>query len=957
MNKKILKIIIIIFILTISINVKAEDNISGTFNITSKLNNNKVIDLSGGTIRDSRNIQIYQSNGTNAQNWRITKESDGYYTISIASNNNYVLDVSGGIFANSSNVQLYRRNNTIAQKWIIEKSENNYYTIYSYNRNYVLDVSGGLTSNGTNIQIFQSNGTNAQKFYLTETTTSSSSSGVSERETAPNYVDINNDTYMLSSVLNNQKALDLSGGTIKNSSNIWLYTANYTEAQKWKFTKGNDGYYTIALSSNNNYVLDVSGGIFNNYSNVQLYYRNNTPAQKWKLIKDANGYFSIVSYNNKFVLDVNNASTIDGTNIQIFQSNGTNAQKFLINRVVTGIKTIDSGLYYIDTIDSNNSIYLASNNIDASTKNNSSNERWYIKYLNNGYYTIRSYADGYALTIANNNKKAGGNVTYTSYNESISQQWAILKNNDGTYTITSRYNGYNIDISNNNVIVKDESDATTQKYKINKALDYGTKTIEDGYYFINSKLDNKRSIDISGGTIKENQNVQLYTSNSTYAQKWFVKYLENGYYNIKANKDEDYCLTNKNNNIQINKCDNSSDQQWIIKESGNGYYSIVNENYSFVSVKNSSTSDGTNIDIENPTYSNAQVFKFIRTADGETKKLSSNGYYTISSSLDENYVVDLSSANTSNGNNIHIYTQNGTKAQKWNFIHNSNGYYTIATGLDNNKKMDAASNNNVQINSSNSNYSEQWVLKEAGNDYYYIISNSTGLYLEVNNSNAENYTNLQVGEFTGADNQKFKITKTRLENIVIDVSAHNGNIDWATVKRDSGIYGAIVRISGGAQNEDTKLATNISALKQYNIPYGIYIYSYAENYNEGVYYGDWTNSIINKYNLNPTLGIYLDLENSDSYNENILNSPIGTAIYTDITKGYVSKVPNARIYANLNYANGILNTPYLRSKLTWIAQWESKCDYTDYYNLWQYTSKGSVPGINGNVDMSYYYID
>ena len=60
-----------------------------------------------------------------------------------------------------------------------------------------------------------------------------------------------------------------------------------------------------------------------------------------------------------------------------------------------------------------------------------------IKYLNNGYYTIRSYADGYALTIANNNKKAGGNVTYTSYNESISQQWAILKNNDGTYTVVS----------------------------------------------------------------------------------------------------------------------------------------------------------------------------------------------------------------------------------------------------------------------------------------------------------------------------------------------------------------------------------------------------------------------------------------------------------------------------------------------------------------------------------------
>ena len=953
MNKKILKIIIIIFILTISINVKAEDNISGTFNITSKLNNNKVIDLSGGTIRDSGNIQIYQSNGTNAQNWRITKESDGYYTISLASNNNYVLDVSGGIFANSSNVQLYRRNNTIAQKWIIEKSENNYYTIYSYNRNYALDVSNASTANGSNIQIYQSNGTNAQKFSLKNT--SISSSNIELNENIQNYTDIKNGTYTLSSGKDNQKVIDLSGGSIKNGSNIWLYTANNTAAQKWRFIKGPDGYYTIALSSNNNYVLDISGGVFANSSNVQLYIRNNSLAQKWKLIKDENGYYTILSYNNKYALDINGGSTANETNIQIYQSNNTIAQKFLLNRETTGTKTIDQGLYYIDTNDSINSINLTTNNVNVTNKDNSSTQRWYIKYLTNGYYTIRSYDNGYALTV--NDKREGTNVTYSSYNESLSQQWVISKNNDETYTMISRYNGYNLDISNNNLIVKDESNETTQKFKINKVQDYGTKTIEDGYYFINSKLDNKRSIDISGGIIKENQNVQLYASNSSYAQKWFVKYLENGYYNIKSNADENYCLTNKNNNIQINKCDNSSGQQWIIKESGNGYYSIINEDYHYVSVKASSTINGTNIDMENPTYANAQVFKFISTVDGLTQKLPSNGYYTISSSLDENFVIDLSYANTTNGNNIKLYTQNGSKAQKWNFIYDSFGYYTISTGLDNNKNIDVSSNNNVQINSKNSNYSEQWILKEAGDGYYYIISNSNGLYLEVNSNTAINDANVQVNTFTGAENQKFKITKTRLENIVIDVSAHNGNIDWATVKRDSGIYGVIVRISAAAQNEDSKLATNVAALKQYNIPYGIYIYSYAENYDEGVYYGNWTNQIINKYNLNPTLGIYLDLENSDSYNQNILNSPIGTAIYTDITKGYVSKVPNARIYANLNYANGILNTPYLRSKLTWIAQWGSKCDYTEYYNLWQYTSKGSVPGINGNVDMSYYYID
>ena len=945
MNKKILKTVIIIFLLIIGLNVNAEDNLSGTYNIVSKLDNNKVVDLFQGAIKDCTNIQLYENNGTSAQKWKLTKNNDGYYTISLASNPDYVLDISAAIFSNSSNVQLYKRNNTIAQKWSVEKDNEGYYIFYSYNKKYVLDISAASTNNGTNIQIYQDNGTNAQRFFLKE---------MPNEGSLINYEDIKDGTYMISSAKDNNKVVDLAGAIVNNCNNIWLYENNYTNAQKWIFTRNSDGYYTISSEINNNYVMDISAAVFNNLSNVQLYQKNNTIAQKWKISKDSNGYYSIVSYYEDYFLDIYGGNTSNGSNIQIYKNNDSLAQKYILNRVVAGTKTIDSGLYYIDTNDSTSSINLDSNNVNITAKDNSPTQRWYIKYLNNGYYTIISYENGNALTV--NSKKDATNVTYSSYNEGTQQQWVISKNNDETYKIISRYNGYNLDISNNNAIVKDGNDTTTQKFIINSAENYGTKTIEDGYYFINSKLNNNKSLDISGN-IKENQNVQLFTSNSSYVQKWLIEYLNNGYYNIKANKDNEYCLTNKNNNVQINKCNNSSEQEWIIKENGDGYYSIINKDYSFVNVKNSSTVDETNINMELPNYSNSQSFKFIKTIDGVSEKLSSNGYYTISSFLDENYLIDLKWGNTENGNNIDLFTQNGTKAQKWNLNYDSSGYYTVSSGIDNNKRMDVDSNNNVQINSNNNNYSQQWILKSAGNDYYYIISNLNGLYLEVNNSTATDASNIQVNKFTGEDNQKFKITKTRLENVVIDVSAHNGNIDWATVKRDSGIYGVIVRISAAAQNEDSKLATNVAALKQYNIPYGIYIYSYAENYDEGVYYGNWTNQIINKYNLNPTLGIYLDLENSDSYNQNILDSINGTFIYTDIVKGYVSKVPNARIYANLNYANGVLNTSYLRSKLTWIAQWGSKCDYTEYYNLWQYTSKGSVPGINGNVDMSYYYID
>ena len=54
-------------------------------------------------------------------------------------------------------------------------------------------------------------------------------------------------------------------------------------------------------------------------------------------------------------------------------------------------------------------------------------------------------------------------------------------------------------------------------------------------------------------------------------------------------------------------------------------------------------------------------------------------------------------------------------------------------------------------------------------------------------------------------------------------------------------------------------------------------------------------------------------------------------------------------------ANSVLK-PW-QNKITWIAQWNNTCTYQSYYNVWQYTSKGTIPGINGNVDLNIYFID
>ena len=229
-----------------------------------------------------------------------------------------------------------------------------------------------------------------------------------------------------------------------------------------------------------------------------------------------------------------------------------------------------------------------------------------------------------------------------------------------------------------------------------------------------------------------------------------------------------------------------------------------------------------------------------------------------------------------------------------------------------------------------------WVVDEEGKKYYYDLYGNLvagGGYLIGNTTHYFGPT----GVYLGTENL-----------LVIDVSAHQKKIDWQQVA-GSGIYGVIIRISAGCDYEDSELRNNIEGVKKYNIPYGIYIYSYAENYAEGVLYGQFTQNIINKYEMNPTLGIYLDLES------NGITQYMGPNEYTQVVQGFMSVLPHANIYTYTNYANSALNTPYLRSYITWIAHYAESCGYTGSYKMWQYTSDGSLPGINGRVDMNILY--
>ena len=191
---------------------------------------------------------------------------------------------------------------------------------------------------------------------------------------------------------------------------------------------------------------------------------------------------------------------------------------------------------------------------------------------------------------------------------------------------------------------------------------------------------------------------------------------------------------------------------------------------------------------------------------------------------------------------------------------------------------------------------------------------------------------------------------------VMDVSAWQANIDWDRVYREGDIDGVILRIAAGCDYEDAKLARNISEVKRLGIPYGIYIYSYAENYNEGKLYGEFTINMINKYNMNPRIGIFLDLES------NGITNHLSTTEYEQITRGYMDVLYQkgygslTKIYTYKSLAEEKLNTPYLYNQITWIAHYNH---FNRYVNAnvvgWQYSSQEYVPGVPTLADMSVWF--
>lgn len=255
---------------------------------------------------------------------------------------------------------------------------------------------------------------------------------------------------------------------------------------------------------------------------------------------------------------------------------------------------------------------------------------------------------------------------------------------------------------------------------------------------------------------------------------------------------------------------------------------------------------------------------------------------------------------------------------------------------------------------------EEQILSRAGfkvlRDAKYLTSDR---YLDNGDIllNTLNHTAFNISKGTNCDADSVVVPDKNIL-FVIDVSEHQGKIDWDKVKKH--IDGAIIRTGYGDddQSQDDKYwKRNVSEAERLGIPYGIYHYSYAANQTQ-------IQSEINHVlrllkGHNPVIGVFIDLEEPGLQ---YMAETTATMFCEQIRKaGYKDG-----IYCGMYYSGTIPNVVQRLNTQWWIPsyppEWKDngtvQTEYKPKYDCvgWQYSSKGHVDGINTDLDMNQWYV-
>ena len=183
---------------------------------------------------------------------------------------------------------------------------------------------------------------------------------------------------------------------------------------------------------------------------------------------------------------------------------------------------------------------------------------------------------------------------------------------------------------------------------------------------------------------------------------------------------------------------------------------------------------------------------------------------------------------------------------------------------------------------------------------------------------------------------------------LIDVSCWNSGVDYDAVKA-SGIDSVIIRAGYGREvdQKDSQFENHYAGARAAGMNIGVYWYSYADSVQDAITEAEVCLECIKGKSFN--LPIYFDMEEN-------WQTALGRATLTTMAEAFCQTIEEAGyragVYSNVNWFTNFLDYNRLAAEYSiWLAQWGSS-SYAYDCDIWQYADDGSVPGIDGNVDIN-----
>ncbi len=555
----------------------------GSVKICSALKTDFVLDLAGGATSNGANAQVYDDNGTDAQRFRLYTAGDvskgqtiDSQSAIVTAPDGRVFDVTSGSMDSGAAIQLYSPNGTIAQGFGFEydagkglyaiKSAKSYRYLYaqdgdivpgaavkqgsgspsSSNYYWAIEDAGNGSYRIANAGSGCALGVNAFGKLVTVSRGDSCELSVAfapssfkclrseqDAKAKAHVSDLAGGEYLVSSSKNCSFVLDVAGGSKGNSANIQLYRPNMTNAQRWVVSHDDKGYVTFTNVGSHK-VIDVAGGNASAGTNIAQYAPNGTYAQKWIAAKQSNGTYLIESaLRPGLYLGSRGSGASNGVNVELSSNEG--ASHFALLGTSPSVAKCDDilpkGYFTLSPACSSTGKVIdvagGSNSNGANVQLYSSNgtlaQLFSFEYYD-GYYVIRNAKSQKALDVDSGNLIPGTNVQqWACDSDNANRLFAAIDNGDGTYSFVSKSTGLALDIvgaSDSNQANLDAylpNGTAAQKFSLHRVSEF----LDEGAYSFESDTSSK-VLNVSGGSMRDGAAVQLYASNGTFAQKWYV---------------------------------------------------------------------------------------------------------------------------------------------------------------------------------------------------------------------------------------------------------------------------------------------------------------------------------------------------------------------------------------------------------------------------------------------------